>query len=233
MTTPAEVWDSFAVRAKPRRLVNAAGAATWLNWTQYPDHGPDESVLGPIRDKRIIELGSGAGANLAHLATLGATQCTGVDIAPTRTAAAIERWGAAPNIEFITADALEHLATHPGQYEIVYSIFGAVWFTDPQQLLPIIHEALTPGGVLVFSHLPNSDTAVPRDRLIMKHHLSIPQWKQALDAAGFDSITTEIIPAPVIDNQGTLLVRAHRSRTQRPTGTTDIASKIWPPFRSQ
>jgi len=29
-----------------------------------------------------------------------------------------------------------------------------VWFTDPEQLLPLIHDRLTPGGRLVFSHAP-------------------------------------------------------------------------------
>lgn len=103
-----------------------------------PDHGPDDSILGRVRGKRIVELGSGAGANLAHLGTLSAARCTGVDIAPSRTATASQRWGSLPNIEFITADAVDRLAAKPGEYDIVYSIFGAVWFTDPQLLLPVI-----------------------------------------------------------------------------------------------
>jgi SAM-dependent methyltransferase len=211
MSTPAQAWESFAVKAKLRRTVNAAGATTWLNWTQYPDHGPNESILGPVCGKRIVELGSGAGANLAHLGTLGAARCIGVDIAPTRTATATRRWGTLPNLEFITADAADHLAANRGAYDIVYSIFGAVWFSDPQLLLPAIHDALTPRGVLAFSHLPASGTPEPRDRLITKHHLSIPQWQRALDTAGFDSITAEIVPAPATDKPGTLLVRARRS----------------------
>jgi SAM-dependent methyltransferase len=191
-------------------MVNAAGATTWLNWTQYPDHGPNESVLGPVGGKRIVELGSGAGANLAHLAGLGAARCIGVDIAPTRTATARQRWGTLPNLAFVTADAVDHLAAQSGTYDIVYSIFGAVWFTDPELLLPTIHDALVPGGVLAFSHLPATGTPEPADRLITKHQLSIPQWRQALDTAGFHSITAEIIPAPTTDKPGTLLARAHR-----------------------
>jgi SAM-dependent methyltransferase len=208
MTTPAEVWENFAVQAKPRRTLNAAGATTWLNWTQYPDHGPNESILGPVRDKRIVELG--AGANLAHLATLGATRCTGVDIAPSRTSAAIQQWGTLPNIEFVTADAVDHLAANPSAYDIVYSIFGAVWFTDPRRLLPTIHNALVPDGVLAFSQLPAPGTPESTDRLIVKHHLSTRRWRQALDTTGFDSIAAEIIPGPAADQSGTLLVLARR-----------------------
>jgi SAM-dependent methyltransferase len=210
MSTPAQVWDNFAGKAKPRRAVNAAGATTWLNWTQYPDHGPDESVLGPVRNRRIVELGSGSGANLAHLSTLGAARCTGVDIAPTRTAAATQQWGTPPNLEFITADAADHLAANPGAYDIAYSIFGAVWFTDPQLLLPAVHDALASRGLLAFSHLAASNAPKRTDRLITKHDLSIPRWHRVLEAAGFHDVTAEIIAGPADDQQGTLLVRARR-----------------------
>ncbi|MET9627107.1 hypothetical protein ABZX92_06560 [Lentzea sp. NPDC006480] len=45
MTSPeAQIWERYAAKYEPRRAVNAAGATTWLNWAQYPDHGPDETV---------------------------------------------------------------------------------------------------------------------------------------------------------------------------------------------
>jgi SAM-dependent methyltransferase len=210
VTTPAQAWERFATKAIPRREVNAAGATTWLNWTQYADHGPDESVLGPVHGKRIVELGSGTGANLAHLAGLGA-RCVGVDVAPTRTATAIRKWVGLPSIEFITADAVDHLTASPATYDIVYSIFGAIWFTDPDSLLPVIHHALVPGGILAFSHLPASDTPPPADRLITQHHLPIGQWENLLRSNGFSQVAIEIIPAPAADKPGTLLVRAVRA----------------------
>ncbi|GAU68551.1 methyltransferase [Streptomyces sp. NBRC 110611] len=76
-------WERYAAGRTPRRAVNAAGATTWLNWTQYPDHGPDESLLGPVRGLRVLELGCGTGCNLAHLANLGA-RCVGIDIVPSQ-----------------------------------------------------------------------------------------------------------------------------------------------------
>lgn len=183
------------------------GARTWLNWTQYPDHGPDEAVLGPVNGKRVVELGSGAGANLAHLATLGA-HCIGVDIAPARAVNATKAWGFLPNLEFITADAASHLAANPGRYDVAYSIFGAVWFTDPELLLPLIHRALIPGGVLAFSQPPAGDEPSPPQQWITQYHLSLGRWEELLTVAGFDQIHSRLIPAPLADKAGTQLIRA-------------------------
>src|SRR4051812_1414901 len=70
--------------------------------------GPNESVLGPVAGRRVLELGSGSGSNLAHLVTLGATG-QGVDIAPARETAARERWGSLPGLEFRTEEATAYL----------------------------------------------------------------------------------------------------------------------------
>ena len=211
MTTPAaQAWERFARKATPRRAVNAAGARTWLNWTQYPDHGPDESVLGPISGKRVAELGSGTGANLAHLATLGA-HCLGIDIAPTRIATATGNWAHLPNIEFVSADVVDHLAMTGTTYDIVYSIFGAIWFTDPAILLPLIRDALTPNGVVVFSHLPADDAPSRAEGLIARYDLPLPRWEALLHANGFTNVTSQIIAPPAGEERGTLLVRAIRS----------------------
>ena len=158
MSSPqAEIWERYAAKYTPRRTVNAAGATTWLNWTQYPDHGPDETVLGDLRGKRVLELGAGAGANLAHLATLGAV-CTGIDIAPSRADVARQTWGHLGRLEFVTSDALDYLAATSSTFDVVYSIFGAVWFTDPEALFPLVRKKMADGGVFAFSHLP----AAPR-----------------------------------------------------------------------
>lgn len=102
MAADADLWDRFAARSSPRREGNTAGERTGFNWTHYPDHGPDESVLGDVRGKAVLDL-----------------------------AATVIR------------------------FDVVYSVFGPVWFTDPATLLPLIHARLDPGGVLAFSHLPH------------------------------------------------------------------------------
>ena len=211
MSSPqAEIWERYAARYEPRRPFNAVGASTWLNWTQYPDHGPDESVLGNVQGKRVLELGSGAGANLAHLATLGAV-CTGVDIAPSRADVAQRTWGHLGNIEFVTGDAVEFLAATSATFDVVYSIFGAVWFTDPEVLFPLVRKRMSDDGVFAFSHPPAIPQEGEADRVVRQWHLPVSRWTGVLAATGFADVTAEIIDAPVPGKPATVLVHAGSS----------------------
>jgi hypothetical protein len=49
---------------------------------------------------------------------------------------------------------LDYLSGATEAYDAVYSIFGAVWFTDPGRLFPFVRQRLNPGGVLAFSRPP-------------------------------------------------------------------------------
>ncbi|MFF4533911.1 class I SAM-dependent methyltransferase [Streptomyces sp. NPDC001407] len=185
-----------------------------MNWTQYPDHGPDESLLGPVKGRRVLELGCGTGCNLAHLATLGA-ECVGVDLSPTRTAKARDRWGDLPGLTFHTAEVTAFLAGRPRAFDVVVSIFGPVWFTDPTTLLPLVRESLTPGGTFAFSHKPprpgQEPGAVLREaRAVSRWDYTGAEWAVRLAAVGFTNITAEVIDPPEGKNGGTLLVRAGR-----------------------
>ncbi|MBP2471177.1 SAM-dependent methyltransferase [Crossiella equi] len=204
--TPVEAWERFAQRSTPRREVNAAGARTWLNWTQYPDHGPDESILGDVAGKKVLDLGCGSGDNLAHLATLGA-HCTGVDLAPSRIADATATWSHARRIDFRTADAVDYLDTTVSRFDIAISIFGAVWFSNPAKLLPLIHRVLTPGGRLAFSHLPTIALHDP-EQVVPKWELPVAEWREHLRIAGFQLTRAKRVTAPRDGEVGTLLVVA-------------------------
>lgn len=203
----AEIWERYAAKHTPRRAVNAAGAETWLNWTQYPDHGPDESVLGDVRGRRVLELGSGAGANLAHLVTLGAV-CTGIDIAPSRADTAHRAWGHLGGLEFVTADVLDYLTGVSATSDVVYSIFGAVWFTDPQALFPLVRKRMSDGGIFAFSHPPAAPRHDKDGQVVRRQHLAVSSWCEHLAAAGFGEIAVRTIDAPVPGKPGTVLISA-------------------------
>lgn len=209
----AQAWERFAAQARPRRQANAAGAHTWFNWTQYPDHGPAETVLGDVRGRAVLELGSGSGANLAHLATQGA-RCIGVDLAPTRESVARRMWGYLSNVDFRTADAVDFLASTPGLFDAVYSVFGATWFCDPDKLIHAVRSRLTPGGVFAFSHAaPDAvssgrATTTGAARAVTRWDRPGTWWAERLTEAGFLAVEDSIIPPPTQGKPGTLLVRA-------------------------
>ncbi|MFF3495779.1 class I SAM-dependent methyltransferase [Streptomyces sp. NPDC002795] len=204
----AETWDRFAKERTPRRAVNSRGRSTWLNWTQYPDHGPDEGVLGtPLAGLKVLELGSGNGDNLAHLATLGAT-CTGVDVAPSREAAARERWGHLPGLNFRTAEAVDYLTTEAATFDVVLSIFGAVWFVDPDELLPLVRACMNKSGTFAFSHLPAGSQVLKPGKAGMRHDRTPDEWTKLLHRHGFTDVRAKVIEPPAVQSAATMLIRA-------------------------
>ncbi|MFD4788813.1 class I SAM-dependent methyltransferase [Streptomyces sp. NPDC058459] len=187
--------------------MNAKGDTTWLNWTQYADHGPNETVLGPVAGRRVLELGSGSGSNLAHLVTLGATGL-GVDVAPTREMVARGRWGDLPGLEFRTAEATAFLSETDEMFDVVLSIFGAVWFVDPDTLLPLVRSRMAPGGILAFSHLPPGSQGPKPAKAGLRHDRTPDEWGRILTGHGFSDVRVSLIDPPEGGTVGTMLVRA-------------------------
>lgn len=208
-TAMAAAWDRYAQGRTPRRGRNAVGAATWFNWTSHADHGPDEAVLGPIAGRRVLELGSGTGCNLAHLAACGA-YCTGLDVSPTQAGKAAERWGGRAGLDFRTGEAVDYLTTTVGTFDVVYSVFGAAWFTDPNVLFPLVRERLSPRGVFAFSHTaPGDIPPLSPNALISRYDLAPQEWTGRLTEHGFINADADIIDGPGRQGQRTLLVRAY------------------------
>ncbi|HEY9437325.1 MAG TPA: SAM-dependent methyltransferase, partial [Streptomyces sp.] len=136
----------------------------------------------------------------------------------------------APRLHIVGSDVLDHLATMTRSYDVLYSVFGAVDFTNPQELLPAVFAALKPGGRLVFSTLahylsgaPAQPDVTPADipaktpdgqpatlcRWVLQEHV----WTKLLDEAGFTDIDIDGLPAAQGPRAArTLLVTASRPR---------------------
>jgi hypothetical protein len=110
----------------------------------------------------------------------------------------------------------EFLESADTGWDAVYSIWGALWFTDPERLLPLIHGRLNPGGRLVFSHAP----AVPgsygiqgmygngfkgRQTWIYRWAYEPSAWAELLVRHGFTEASAWIEPAPQSGYGGTLI----------------------------
>ncbi|MFE6894824.1 hypothetical protein [Streptomyces sp. NPDC057694] len=96
---------------------------------------------------------------------------------------------------------------------MVYSVFGALDFTDPHTLLPALAHTLRPGGRLAMSTLahyrggdaPESDVrcaAIPvryadgTRSTLHRWVLDVLVWHKLLDTHGFDVTDTETVADP-------------------------------------
>ncbi|NDZ79124.1 class I SAM-dependent methyltransferase [Streptomyces sp. SID10853] len=203
-----DLWDTYATS-----VTREIGAPV-MNWTQYAGHGPGVELLE--NPSTVLEIGCGTGRTLAYLAEQG-VKATGVDMSPVMVDAVRERWGG--RVSFHCAEVLDFLRDGVEQYDAVYSIFGAVWFTDPAKLLPLVVKALRPGGSLVFSHPP----AIPgaygpqgmykggfagRAQFTYRYSYTPRKWESLLLGAGFPRAEARILEAPEPDHIGTLIGRA-------------------------
>lgn len=141
LAAETELWDTFAASAFKE------DAEPSFCWTQYAGHGPGPELLGDPRS--VLEIGCGTGRALAHLAQHGIA-ARGVDLSPVMVKKTTSKWGGT-GAEFVCSEVLEYLREHEEEYDAVYSIFGAAWFTDPGRLFPLVRQRLGPGGVFVFS----------------------------------------------------------------------------------
>ncbi len=148
-------------------------------------------------------------------------RAVGVDVSPQQLVAARERWGRTPGLQLHQADAISFLREDREGFAAVYSVYGAVWFTDPARLLPAIRERLRPGGRLVFSQRPPVEgcygcqaSYIPRgadeDPLVVKRWDYEPDaWERLLQEHGFTDVSADVLAAPPGNRKtGTLIVRA-------------------------
>ncbi|MEW1547414.1 class I SAM-dependent methyltransferase [Streptomyces tsukubensis] len=208
------LWDAYAQSTRTTVLE----ADPVFCWTQYSGHGPGPELLGD--PGTVLELGCGTGRAIAHLAQRG-VKATGVDLSPVMVACTTERWGPL-GAQFVCGEVLDHLNAHTDSYDAMYSIFGAVWFTDPAKLLPLVAARLNPGGVLAFSHPP----AIPgaygpqgmykggfagKAMYTYRYSYTPRKWANLLSGAGFRDVEAQVLEPPVKGHIGTLLARAVRA----------------------
>ncbi|MFI6475954.1 class I SAM-dependent methyltransferase [Streptomyces sp. NPDC050516] len=193
-----------------------------IEWTCWPGRGPGGDFLCELSGLRVAELGCGTGEHTAYAAAHRARLAIGVDIADQRIAQAQARFGHLPALVWRTGDAARVLAELP-VLDVCFSIYGALWYADPAQLLPVIHGRLRPGGLLAFSvngprpgELPgrrvDNLTLDDRTRLPVIHYsYDTGTWRRLLDRHGFT--TPEVLPVqgPEGSPHRTLVIRARRT----------------------
>jgi SAM-dependent methyltransferase len=219
-TTPAEYWDKY----KPFRGegVQPAPQADRFDWTQFPGHGPGAEILGQPR--RALELGPAEGKEAAYLAQRG-VEVTAVDFSAVQVDRARTFWRDTPGLSFVHGEACDYLASTTTAYDAIYSVWGAVWFTDPEELFPPIVKGLAPGGVFAFSQAePVAGAYGPQqmrgkwlegresELTVLRWQYAPEMWADILKRHGFTDIDAYILKAPNPKDMGTLMVRARIPR---------------------
>jgi SAM-dependent methyltransferase len=163
-------------------------------------------------------LGSAEGREAFYLARKG-IEVTALDFSPAQTARARLWWEGTPGLTFVNADACDYLAETESAFDAVYSRWGAVWFTDPEKLIPLVRARLNPGGVLAVSQAePIEGFYGPqamygnglsgRRLTVLRWQYSPEMWADLLERNRFTGIDAAVLPAPEPGNVGTLMVRA-------------------------
>lgn len=109
-------------------------------------------VLAVSPNERVVDIGCGAGATTLRLAAAAApATVVGVDLSQPMLAAATMRAAAAEvsNVAFSETDVEAH-PLGSDVFDVAFSRFGVMFFTDPVRAFTNICASLTPGGRLGF-----------------------------------------------------------------------------------
>ena len=167
--------------ADQARYWGNAGGRAWVDFQSILDAAlaPINALLlaraAPAPGEHALDVGCGAGVtSLAVAERVGAEgRVVAVDISPVMLARAVERTppSLASRVEFIEADAQIH-PFPPGQFDLLVSHFGTMFFADPVAAFGNLRRALKSGARL---HLAawgpidgNPWFTIPRDAAIAR-----------------------------------------------------------------
>jgi SAM-dependent methyltransferase len=218
-----DLWHHYG-RARAEHDREVPGTFRWT-WDQQG--GPGADVLGDLSGRVVGDLGAGSARQAAHLVVRhAAARVDAVDGSGAQCGMAEGLFGhLAPRLRVVRAEAVAHLKAAAGAYDVLYSLFGAVCFTDPRDLLPAAFGALRPGGRLVFATLAECVDGTPARAAVepvrigartaageaatMRRWVLRPEvWERALTGAGFAGVGVERMTGARAP--GTSLVTAYR-----------------------
>ncbi|MEU6772372.1 class I SAM-dependent methyltransferase [Streptomyces sp. NPDC046759] len=196
-----------------------------IDWGFWPGVGPGTEVLGDIRGRRILDIGSGPGHHAVHLARAHGARVDGVDLSSTQHRRAVGDHGDEPGVRFVCADVAEHLRrTEPYEAACALRTLACI---DPAHLLPALRNGLLPGAPLVFSALhtdadgqgPSGVVAPRREYIRLRDEEPIPTqmwclspqlWEDLLSAQGFEVEEVALLTGP--DPADPVIVQLLRAR---------------------
>ncbi|MEV4440347.1 class I SAM-dependent methyltransferase [Streptomyces sp. NPDC049577] len=216
----ARAWNNIAAHATGTSP-EASEVPQDIAWTAWPGRGPGAGFLGELAGRRVAELGCGTGEHTACAAAHGARLAVGVDVAEARLEQARARFGRLPALLWKAGDAAEVLASLPC-LDVCFSIYGALWYSDPARLLPVIANRLVPGGILAFTVNAPRDGETPGRRVdnltlptgarlpVVHYTYGANTWHHLLAEAGLTMEAAVAVDDPRGRGYRALVLRARR-----------------------
>ncbi len=149
-------------RVNPNKALWEKGDFTRIADTMRESGEDLVASLGVTPATKVLDLGSGDGTTALPAAKLGAT-VTAVDIAANLVAAGNERASSAglTNLHFREGDASDLIGIDSGQFDLVVSIFGAMFAPRPFDVASEMVRVTKPGGRIVMGNwIPGDPTLV-------------------------------------------------------------------------
>jgi SAM-dependent methyltransferase len=149
--------DTPSANAAQIEYWSGAGAKRWIEQQQVLDR-----ALRPFSDRafatagaqpgeRVLDVGCGCGATSLALAQQvgSAGSVVGLDVAQAMLERARERAAGLGQLRFVCADAAQYAGD--AAFDLLFSRFGVMFFTDPLQAFARLQACLVPGGRMVFA----------------------------------------------------------------------------------
>jgi SAM-dependent methyltransferase len=134
--------DAFftAYSGLPRSVHGLDGASEWPRL---------RSMLPPVGDARIVDLGCGFGWFCRWAVEAGASSVLGIDLSENMLARAVAETSD-PSVRYERQD-LDALHLERGAFDLAYSSLTMHYLTDLAGLIGTVQHTLVPGGAFVFS----------------------------------------------------------------------------------
>lgn len=132
------------------RFAKVLGGPQATSWGFFRIPEAKLGLLGPVRGKRVLEVGCGAARWSMALARQGA-RATGIDLSISQLSKA-SKVAARSRVRVpLVRGNVEHLPFRNATFDIVFCDFGAMTFSDPARSVPECARVLKRGGRFVFA----------------------------------------------------------------------------------
>jgi ubiquinone/menaquinone biosynthesis C-methylase UbiE len=131
-----------------------------------------------VRDKDVLDCGSGTGYGSAYLAQQGARSVTGIDYSREAVAFARKRYSD-KLLRFVEMDA-QQMSLPDASFDFVFSSENLEHLPDPRANVSEIRRVLRPGGVALIA-TPNKEMFSPGGEPIIPYHIKELYFEELRD----------------------------------------------------